>query len=386
MELTKEKITNILLVSLVVIAASSIYLGMTETINKVCIVLEFGILLVLGFLHRIFSDIMYLVVLLLNIVSILVTALDHKGFGVYLVFLNVLMACMVFNNIQISRKTYLVLHLIAAVLLSGVALGISKSSSILVTTRWGDTEENFQFLGAVLHPNTWGQIAFAAALNWICVIDCLNLKKTVRMAGACCVAAVFGIVIVDTGCRAVLFAGVAFIILYLFKFSEIEYKYYYWIVVSVLVASLAFTYIYLEMYSYFSSAQILGKSGANRIAVWTAAYEQIKAYPLFGSGTELPMAKWDSAHNMLLHVIKTMGLMPVISLVFVLVKRRKTLKDICFSRTAQYSFLASLIIAFFESFLLESYIYLFFLFFLLNYGREPKCYGDKSTFYFKPIS
>ena len=107
MGFNKKSITSILLIILTVVSGFALYTYGNGGLNQILIILPFGILVTLALLNNILSDKFVLIVLFINLASIVITMMYHSSFGVSIVFLNMLLACFVFNNIQVEKNIYL---------------------------------------------------------------------------------------------------------------------------------------------------------------------------------------------------------------------------------------------------------------------------------------
>lgn len=87
-----------------------------------------------------------------------------------------------------------------------------------------------------------------------------------------------------------------------------------------------------------------------------------KAYPIFGSGTSLESAGFESVHNMLLGIWKNVGVIPLISFISIYsIKSRVSI-----SRKQQIMLISILIFAFFESFMMDIRFLLIFAFLMIG--------------------
>ena len=165
------------------------------------------------------------------------------------------------------------------------------------------------------------------------------------------------------GCRSALLFFLLYSILMVFrkKITKND-KFIRKLCIIFLIISFCLPIVYLFLYNQIGNFEIMGKSFfSGREKVWLEAYKQIKISPLFGSGTEFVMAYGkevtESTHNMLLGLWKNLGIIPTISVIcfYALKNRPKTETNIIIS------IIAIIIITCFESFLMDSRLYLLFL-------------------------
>jgi O-antigen ligase len=140
----------------------------------------------------------------------------------------------------------------------------------------------------------------------------------------------------------------------------------------ILIFSLAFTFIYVFASERLSDVSLLGKDlFTGRQIVWQSAFGLISESPLFGNGTDYLLdtvagEKTASAHNTLLSIWYTLGVIPTATVAFFFVNRGREDASCKRDKITQISLLSSMIISFFESFYLDPTIGIFFLFFLLS--------------------
>ena len=111
MAYTKERLSSILLLILTVISSASLYTYGNSTLNQITILTQLVILIGIAYLNNILSDKIILLLLFLNGSSLIITMAFHRSFGVTIVFVNLLLASFVFNNIQIKRYVFIMLLL-----------------------------------------------------------------------------------------------------------------------------------------------------------------------------------------------------------------------------------------------------------------------------------
>ncbi len=366
MPFTKERLSSILLITLSAISSVSLYFNGNATLNQITILTQMALLFVLAFLNSILSDKYKLLILFLNISSLIVTMAFHKSFGVTIVFINLLLACFIFNNIQVDRKAFLYMHIVIAILWSIIVFCAVRGDYL-------DTAGNYfhyRLLGVLYHKNTIGIVAIGSLYHWSNLVYSLHVRELTKNIIAVPLLVIFILKIIETDCRSAIIAVSLFAILLCFIRRDIPYKYYYIIVLVMIICSGVFTIYYVNNVVELDVGDVMGRNPFERLGVWKAAHALIKEYPVFGSGTDFKMMKFDSAHSSVLSILKTIGIIPVISYALSLVMRSgKNLKKRYF-RISQIAVISGLIISVFESFYVESYLYLPFLLLLINPCKE----------------
>ena len=196
----------------------------------------------MALLNNAFSDRTFLIVLCVNAASLLITISYHKSMGVTLLFVNVLLACVLFNNMHLDKKTYLFIHLIPAVLWSVLAISSVRGAYPVPTGEiW-----HYKCFGIIFQKNTVGILALASIFHWICILEQLRIRRITKVLVAIPMF-IFPIwKIIESGCRSATIAVTAFCVLYLFLNRPIPYRYYYPIILGIIVCSGLFTIYYVE--------------------------------------------------------------------------------------------------------------------------------------------
>ena len=365
MEISRNNITSVLLLGLAFIGSLTLYFYWNDGINQLFLIISFVILMGLALLTGVFSERIFIVILCLNVASLMVTMAFHKGLGVTLLFMNVLLASFIFNNIRVERWAYIMLHLIPALLWLVFCIAAIKGSFYYGETYQGETYWGYQCFGMIINENTIGLLSLCSIFHWACLIEQLPARRMTRILATIAISAFPAWRMIQAGCRSVFMAMIIFGVLCFVLRGPIPYRTYYFLVLGVILFSLLFAFVYVIFIERLELGEIMGRDSTSRVYIWEAAFELIKQYPIFGSGTEIRMVLLDSAHNTILSWFKTIGLLPTITYSFFLVKRRPG-NDIPYSKVAQAAVLAGLIIGFFESYYADSFFYMSFMLFLLN--------------------
>jgi hypothetical protein len=362
MGFNKKSITSILLIILTVVSGFALYTYGNGGLNQILIILHFGILVTLALLNNILSDKFVLIVLFINLASIVITMMYHSSFGVSIVFLNMLLACFVFNNIQVEKNIYLFLHLIPAILWTVIVIFSVKGDYPISTGEIFD----YSFFGIIYQKNTVGIVALGCIYSWLSVLETFNIRRITKNIISVPIIVVFLLKILESNCRSATFATILFCVLYYFIRNEIPYKWYYIILLIGIVLSGLFTIYYVENVVEIDLGDVMGRNTFHRLGTWEAAFNLIRRYPIFGSGTDIKMLIYDSAHNTVLSILKTIGIIPTLTYAVCFAKRLQNKKQLRYERVCQMAIISALMVSVFESFYVESYFYLTFLMLLIN--------------------
>ena len=373
MGFNKKSLTSILLIVLTVVSAFALYTYGNGGLNQILIILHFGILVTLAFLNGILSDKFVLITLFVNLASIVITMMYHSSFGVSIVFLNMLLACFVFNNIQVEKNVYLFLHLIPAVLWTIIVIFSVKGDYPISTGEIFD----YSFFGIIYQKNTVGIVALGCIYSWLSILETLNVRRITKNIISVPIIVVFLLKILESNCRSATFATILFCVLYYFTKNEIPYKWYYIILMTGIVLSGLFTIYYVENVVEIDLGDVMGRNTFHRLGTWEAAFNLIRRYPIFGSGTDIKMLIYDSAHNTVLSILKTIGIIPTVTYAFCFAKRLPDRKNNRYERICQMAVISALMVSVFESFYVESYFYLTFLMMLVNPVKENRASSNE---------
>ena len=139
----------------------------------------------------------------------------------------------------------------------------------------------------------------------------------------------------------------------------------------MIIVILIVPFIYLSVIKYIEKIELFEKSIFTRSTVWESTINLIKSHPIIGCGTR-PDIMLDSggyttsAHNVFLGVWKTIGIVPLITLMIYLV-RGKNIKYVSKENyLAKKAFLCCMLVCIFETMLNDSDIYIFFITLLMT--------------------
>lgn len=311
--------------------------------------------------------------LALGCLSIIGTLAYHKGLGSGIMLINLLLAACIFNNLIVSQNTYRWIHLVTGAILLFYLFTVNYHS---IGGGWVFS----RFGASPINRNEIGVLWFGCIAHLLCYFHTFSWNKFLEHLVNIALLLTGGYFIMWANCRSALFALILFVLLVFFKKEPFSISAYGKIARSTLIASLGFVFLYLFLIPHLEATQILGKGFATRQTVWARCVDLIQKYPWLGSGNDFPFdilgTAGASSHNMLLGMWKMFGIIPTLLVIFLLVNNHTYKLGIKIEKIAQFAFLSSLLIAFFEAFLTASQTYLFFLLFLIC---QVKPYEIKSA-------
>lgn len=359
-----QRLVEQLMCVLVAVALIHVVFFSNLSITYMCLFAVFGILLVIALLTRILNDRLCLITFLFSFFSSILTMFVHGGEGAALTLMCILLASMVFSNVQVTLRTYKRLHFIIALVLSFYVFTADLT--------WINVSLCYSFLGDRLNGNSLGILALAAFFCWMCYLDTLSLHKAVIAVAKLVLAALFGYMIYTIGCRAALCAEAVFLVLSIIIRHPLDYRSFRRITVFMLTAFAVLVFLAVFLGDWFESINLMGASLlTGRESVWKEALEHYASSPLIGKGTAVVFhaseyGETGSGHNTLVSIMYTLGTVPAISYLIILGRRLKIKQHLVYHRVAQLAFLSSLILSFFESFYTDSHFLIPFLILLLS--------------------
>ena len=356
--MNRTTIKNYMKESLLCILALLAFISMQYRVNNVplnvSLIITFFVLITIGWFNLKCFTVNDFIVVLINVASILVTLYFFPGSGVAVNFMNLLLCLIIFNKVEFSEIITIITRII---IISGILVFLITST---YSIEWGWISF-YDKNGILVNNNT---VAFILVALYIHLSTLLLKKHTKKQIVIFLCLLIFSIVSVyELGCRTAMLFFILYGILMIFRKkitgrNKITRK----LCITFLIISFFFPIIYIFLYNLIGNFEIMKKNlFSGREIVWLEAYKQIKISPLFGSGTKFVINYGNnittSTHNMLLGLWKNLGIIPMISLVYfyMLNKRPKIETNILIS------IIAITIIACFESFLMDSRLYLLFL-------------------------
>ena len=362
----KEKITVGLLFSLPVLAVLSLCYYSSPIISRVVLLAEsfvFFVLLVTNI--KAVATPVRIVLIASNALSMTATLMLHSGIGCALAFFNIISAMFVFNHISLSKEQARLLHkctfLLIAVFCISVTIKISYKS-----IKFAD------FIGNSINSNLVGLIMLAMIFHAINCLHFSRLDKKRKYIAQILTLGIGFVLITLSACRSALISLFVFAVLFFIFKKPFEYRTYKIIVVFLLLSSLLFTLVYVMLSDVLSDVVILNKKlFTGREIVWRSAFEQISEHFVFGNGTDQPLetvggATTVSAHNTLLSLWYTLGIIPVLTTVFFFVNKGRSTVKCKSNRFSQFAFIATLFVCFFESFYTDAALQTIFILFLIS--------------------
>ncbi|MBQ8299753.1 MAG: O-antigen ligase family protein [Clostridia bacterium] len=347
-------IKDLLLCGLPILAFISMQYRANTMVVNASLILTFFMLILIWLLNISKFTANDFLVLLINIISITITLVFFPGMGVALNFLNLFIGFMIFNKVDFSEKAIIVTRVL---LIVGI-LSFFITSSFSINYNW---VLFYDKNGSLINNNMVSLILVALYIH----VSTLLLRKNKKWCYAIVITLFFlcFVLINLLACRSAMLFFILYGILTLFRKKILkQHNSMRKLCITFLIVSFCIPIIFLILYNRIENFEIMGKNFfSGREQVWLQAYQQIEISPVFGSGTEFAIKDGnrltESTHNMLLGLWKNLGIMPVVSLLFyyALNNRPKIETNIIISIIAITS------IACFESFLMDSSLYLLFL-------------------------
>lgn len=365
---------NIIHFEVLLIALLSVipFINISNTgIEKLTLCITFVLLLLLFFQNiRVIGERWHFLVICLNAVSICITVCLHGGFGSAVIAMNLILAAMIYNNIEISADLYTKLHLLLAVVLTFYI--VTSDASVIRSTIVTD------LFGNDYNSNMFAMITLAAFLHWICALFESKLRGRKRVIAFLAITCISLYYILISRSRTAMISFVVFWALFLFKKKPFDNKQFRIITVVSLMLCCVLPIVYIALANQLGSITILGKNiFSGRQIVWQSTFDIIKRYPIFGNANELPLQNVEgqftaSTHNMMLGYMKMFGIVPTITIILMLANNSANGRFGLRKSIPQFAFLAAIPCAFFESFYTNSQLYMLYAFFLLAFIKKKK--------------
>lgn len=300
-------------------------------------------------------------VLCINVASLLITGFRFAPWGSILQYMALLMMALVLNSVVLRRKTYATLHTLTAVILTAYVFTARIPANLSQIT---------DIFGNRINPNMLAIFCLAGYCHWRCALDSVRKGKWLARCLDLCAIVLFGYRMIALECRSVLLVFVMFLAASIVFRKPLKYSAFKTLVVLILLASLLFVFFYLGLYQVVGNRQILGKSlFSGRQIVWGSGMDLIREHFFFGCGNDTPFmgphnTPMTSSHNTLLGLWKILGIIPMLTFIFLLVSKSNSGKTYKVLKTPQLIFLCTLVICVFESFYTEAALFVFYLLFL----------------------
>ena len=371
LEDNKNKVNSFILYIISVMCALNVLLINNATIDKLCIAACAALTMILFFLNIERLKIWQLVLLWANFISLAVTLGANRGEGIGLVLgvLFLILSLTMFNSIAFDKKTVFICRFIMAIAI--VFLMITSKFKFSTGNTWifaydifGDVINNntvcillvFLSLLAVILLNSWFD---DEKFSWLSTV----IYGAATISGAIMIYTLSG--------RIALISIAAFFMLTVFRFIKISTRLYKAACISMFVLALLVPVVYVYLYGQIGNFTLMGKSFfSGRQIIWQSAFEQIQSHPIFGSGTSMPLdtvaqGTTQSAHNVMVGLWKSVGIIPMVSVVIFFFTRRSR-----YMRIEDCACISLLVIMFTESFFADSrFTFLLLVFLLRSHGE-----------------
>lgn len=312
-------------------------------------------------------------VMLCGIVFIMVEMALYKDFGSSLTYLNSLVLIMCFNNIALKRR-----HV------SKIFMASSLLMLFFIATASRDGVYYVFILGRKFNPNMVGILLFAALVLGVSGINNLFATKNTKRILSIVLFCIVVFLQIQTAARTTLAAEIMYVLIVLvrnkFKIFKHE-KHFKALIVFGFLVCLLIPVVYVALYNHMEgqSITILGKNlFTGRQDVWQDAFRMIGENPVFGVGNEEKfVGVYESAHNSMLAIWKTSGVILLILYVIAFViAKPKIAKQVDIDLFMRCAIIPVIFIAAFETILTDSNLYVFALLPILNkvFAERRKAY------------
>lgn len=342
--------------------SSSISLSITAVALTICIISVF----------RQICSTTDTVFLMINTVFLVINSLVYGNMGANFELYNLVVLLILLNNISFSKKQVQNIRLVTIVLLMIFLISLNFAP-LYETIMVHDMKDN------EINTNTFGILYLSLFLVGFLYFDEAIKNKVLKFVVlvALSVFSVNYIVLSDS--RTSLLSALLFIVVYLLKPRNI--KNYRKMLLVMIIFVLAFPWIYNAVLGQVNTTQFLGKSITTRQLVWSSAIDFIKENPIIGSGTKVDMLSGvgrytESAHNLFLSVWKTIGIVPMITLIRFLLKGVNLQRVSSENVLSKVAFFAVMLVSAFETALADSNTYIFFVILLLTIKDEKEIIND----------
>lgn len=363
-----QKVMEHALFCLVVVALINILGFSYRQIEHLCIIVSFVLLTILALYSQLLTNSLFLVIFMLNIFSVVFTIYLYGGEATVLNLFNILFALLVLSNTQINITIYRRIHLLSAVILSFYILTTDLSTI--------DFAYCYSLFGGRLNSNSYGILTLANYYCWTCYLSTYKKRKALLIFANAGILLVSVYLLFISGCRTTIGAIAVFLFLGLIRKKSIPYRQFRCIIILIILMNLVLVPLYINLADNNIDVVLFGKSlFSGREYVWKSAWNHFLNSPWIGNGGSISLVgprntTTVSAHNTLLNILYTLGVIPAASFIFMLGRRLPERRHYTYNRIAQLAFLSSLVLSFFESFYTDSHFFVFYLILLLPVQTE----------------
>ncbi|MDY3305074.1 MAG: O-antigen ligase family protein [Clostridia bacterium] len=286
----------------------------------------------------------------------------YGNMGANLTLFNILALLIIFNNIAFTKKQVERIRIIIVALLFLFLITIKIEpyyETILIYTVRGDNFNNNMLGLLVLALYFQIFLYFENKLNGKCIKLMFFIAITFFA---------FKYINISNSRSSLISIGI-FLILYIFKIVNL--RNYRKMLFCMVIVILIVPFIYLSVIKSIGNIELFGKSIFTRSTVWESTINLIKSHPIIGCGTRADIMSNSngytaSAHNVFLGIWKTLGIVPLITLMIYLVQGKNINHVSKENYLAKKAFLCSMLVCIFETMLNDSDIYLFFITLLMT--------------------
>ncbi len=332
--------------------SSPLSIGITTVIIISCVIKEYNIICNS-------TDVFFL---LINLPFLFLSVILYEGLGAILTFCNLIGFLLLFNNLRFTKKqvqcTRLAITILLLIFIMSLKIKQNYQSIIIHDVK-----------GNLINPNTFGLLTTAIYFHTFLLIDSTIKQKPGKFIALTALTCISLKYIYLSDCRSALGSVILFLIFYTVKIVHL--KNYKRMLSYIVIAALVIPIIYIQILPNIRNVELFGKSLTTRNLVWKSTIDFIKTHPILGCGTKsdiLMMAReyTASAHNVFLGIWKTIGIVPMLTLMIYLQRGENIAHISAQNDTSKRAFLCSMAICIFETMLNDSDTYIFFITLLLT--------------------
>ena len=273
--------------------------------SRLIMLAQFALICLMFWVNKSTISLKYSMLAAVGVLASVIASVFNPGWGSVLTYATSLLCILVFKSIDLARSNLRKLLFAVAIVIAFLGLTATKDGAYYNL-----------MIGRTLNPNMMGFFYFTMT---VCFISwaMMSLSKKVHW-----LSAVFFILgaycIYKTEARTSLLALVLYGFALLIKKAKFiqENKRFAWLILFGWILVLIIPIIYIWLYKKFGDQGlfILGKNFfSGRESVWMDAFDMIMDSPVFGCGNEQMFGgTFGSAHNSLLAIWKTSGIIPVL--------------------------------------------------------------------------
>lgn len=358
-----SKASTTILIILAFMPIITLVVSSNNTKQQLILIIEFFLLVYLYVNNLKGETKKTLLIFAVNVVSLFFTICLYSPIGSAIIFINTILCFRIFNNIQIDKKIFLMIHSILGMTLSIYLFSIERPmyTGNSVVDRFGNH----------VNTNLISILFLCAFLHISCVIlqFITEHKKKIIILALC--AMIYGVNVWFYEARSAMISMVVFGIIVITKKKGFTYNKYKKICFILFTISLVFPFVYLGVIDRLDIPLIAGKSINTRVGVWGNCINIIKDHFILGCGNDIRVSvradgsTTDSMHNTMLSLWKILGIAPALTFLFYCINHVSDRCDKNKNQYAQAAFISTIPVCFFESFYTEELLYMAFLPFLL---------------------